>query len=368
MPPLTLMIKPASSQCTMRCAYCFYRDVSAHRASASYGLMAEDTLETLVRRAFAYADGSVSFAFQGGEPTLAGLAFYQRLVALQQKYNTRGIQVHNAIQTNGLAVDDAFAAFFAQHNFLVGLSMDGSRETHDALRMDAQGNGTYDQVLRAAQTLQVHQVAFNILCVVTAQIAEKPGETYAALAPYGFLQYIPCLDGFDQAPDRYTLTPERYGRFLIETFDLYERAYRQGKPVSIRDFDNYIQMIAGYPPEHCGMTGTCGTYYLVEADGSIYPCDFYVLDAWRMGNIREDSFFRLAKSPIAKQFIGMSVQKPAPCGTCRWQQLCRGGCRREREPFVGGLPSPHRLCGAYKVFFTHAYDRMAAMSREMLAR
>lgn len=366
MPPLTVMIKPVSSLCNMRCVYCFYRDVAAHREAASYGSMAEDTLDTLVRRAFAYADGSVSFAFQGGEPTLAGLPFYERMVALQRKYNTRGLAVHNAIQTNGLLVDDAWAAFLARENFLVGVSLDGGRDTHDRLRPDTQGRGTYDRTLEAIERLRGHGAAFNILCVVTDDIARRPRETFAALAPYGFVQYIPCLDGFDQAQAGHSLSPERYGGFLKETFVCYEHAYRAGKPVSIRDFDNYLQMIAGYPPEHCGLGGVCGRYFLIEGDGSVYPCDFYVLDAWRLGNIREASFARLAKSPAGDRFIEGSLQPDKGCTDCGWFFLCRGGCRRGREPFVGGKPSRHRLCTAYQAFFEFAYPRMQAMAASLL--
>ncbi|MBE0601452.1 MAG: radical SAM protein, partial [Firmicutes bacterium] len=271
MPPLFTMIKPVSGVCNMRCAYCFYRDVAEHRAVASYGVMDDGTLEVLVRRAFAYAEGSVSFAFQGGEPTLAGLAFFEKLVRLQSQYEKRGLQVHNAIQTNGLAIDDAFAAFLAKHHFLVGLSIDGTQSSHDALRLDMQNSGTFDRVMQAASILRNHRVETNILCVVTAQIAAEPEKPFEALSPFGYVQYIPCLDGFDGTKSAYSLSPLQYGEFLIKTFALYERSYRREKPVSIRAFDNYLQMIAGYPPEHCGMSGRCGSYFLIESDGSVYP-------------------------------------------------------------------------------------------------
>lgn len=367
MPPLSLMIKPVSSLCNMRCAYCFYRDVAAHREAASHGVMCEKTLDTLVRRAFAYAEESVSFAFQGGEPTLAGLAFFERVVALQRKYNTRRLPVHNAIQTNGLAIDDAFAAFLGREGFLVGVSLDGDRETHNALRPDAEGQGTYSRAAEAIGRLRSHGVPVNVLCVVTEAIARRPKETFAALATYGFIQYIPCLEGFDAVPDAYTLRPETYAEFLKQTFVCYERAYRRGQPVSIRDFDNYLQMIAGYPPEHCGMGGVCGRYYLIEADGGVYPCDFYVLDAWKLGNIRDASFARLAKAPVGDAFIEASLRPDARCAACGWYGLCRGGCRREREPFTQGKPSLHRLCAAYQDFFAFAYPRMRAMSAALLS-
>ena len=191
MPPLNLMIKPASSLCNMRCASCFYNDVSHHRSRASLGMMTLDTLEMTVKHAFAYATGYVSFVFQGGEPTLAGLDFYKHLVTLQGKYNTRSIPVHYAIQTNGYLIDDDWADFLATHQFLVGLSLDGTRETHDRLRKDAEGNGTYDTVTRAARALERHGAAFNILCVVNEGVARDPQKIYDALKPYRYLQFIP---------------------------------------------------------------------------------------------------------------------------------------------------------------------------------
>ena len=181
MPSLHLLIKPASSLCNMRCKYCFYSDVSNSREVKSYGMMEDDTLETLVKRAFEYADESVGFAFQGGEPTLVGLSFYERLIALEKTYNTKKIPVYNSIQTNGYAVDDSFAAFFAKHNFLVGLSLDGTKESHDALRVDAEGNGTFGRVLKTAELFQRHGVQFNILCVVNNFVARYPKEVYRQL-------------------------------------------------------------------------------------------------------------------------------------------------------------------------------------------
>lgn len=366
MPPLSLMIKPVSGLCNQRCAYCFYEDVSAHREAKSLGRMRRDTLETLVRRAFAYAEGSVSFAFQGGEPTLAGLGFYRELIALQRKYNARGLQVHNAIQTNGLTLDDGFAAFLAENHFLVGVSLDGEKETHDCLRLDADGKGTHDRVMRGIALLEKHRAQFNILTVVTRRVAERARETFEALARFGYLQFIPCIDGFDGQAGSYSLTPALYGSFLKTTFDCYERAHRRGKPVSVRVFDNLIQLLAGYPPEHCGMRGVCGRYYLIEADGGVYPCDFYVLDAWRLGNIEDQSFHKLAKSEIGDRFIETSRHQDAACAACTWYPLCRGGCRRDREPFVAGRPGPNRFCESYQMLFADAYDRMVRLKNDLV--
>lgn len=365
MPDLTIMIKPVSSACNLRCRYCFYTDVAHNRAAYSLGRMTEDTLETLVRRAMRYADRQVSFVFQGGEPTLAGAAFYETLIRLQKEYNTRGLWIQNAIQTNGYALDEGLIELFAREHFLVGVSLDGDPQTHDLMRRDAAGNGTAAAVERTIRRLQDRGVEFNILCVVNRYVAQHPAETFRALRQYRFLQYIACLDPLDGAESDYSLTPDAYAAFLTESFDLYWRAWKEGNPVSIRNFDNYLSILAGKQPENCAMSGRCAQYYLVEADGSVYPCDFYVLDSWRMGNVNQSSFFQLEKSPVSERFRQEALQLAGDCRQCEWYGLCRGGCRRDREPFVQGQMAKNKWCGSYQALFRHAAPRMRQMAQAL---
>lgn len=365
MPPVNLLIKPASSACNMRCRYCFYADVSHSREIQSYGMMSEDTLEQLVKKAFEHATGFAGFAFQGGEPTLVGLPFYRKLIALQEKYNTGKIQVYNSIQTNGYALNEEWAEFFARQNFLVGLSMDGTKEAHDALRLDAAGRGTYDRVAESAALLERFGVRFNILCVVNNFVARHPRKVYNNLKKYKFLQFIPCLDSFDGEKESYSLTAERYGAFLKATFDLYYRDFMAGSYVSIRNFDNYLQILQGYPPESCAMNGFCTCYFVIEGDGSVFPCDFYVLDRWKLGNIRQDGLEDMQLTSAAREFVEVSKHRSEKCGTCDYYRLCRGGCRREREPFVDGHPGLNRFCESYRSFFAYSADRMVQMARKI---
>lgn len=368
MPPLTLMIKPASGLCNLRCSYCFYADVTARRETASYGLMTDATLENLMRRAFAYADGFVSFAFQGGEPTLAGKDFFRRVLALEKRYNSRGLQVHNSIQTNGYTIDAEWVRIFREGQFLVGVSVDGTQALHDACRLDAAGHPTYDRVMQSLELLRQGGVDYNILCVVNQLIAQQPRAVFENLKRHGYLQFIPCLDDLDGSSGPYSLDPLTYGHFLIETFDLYEKAWRQGKPVSIRHFDNWVGMCLGQPPESCAMGGRCGQYYLLEADGSVYPCDFYVLDAWRMGNINETTFARLSRSPVGEAFRKVSWEVDDACRACPHYALCRGGCRRDREPVVEGHPALNRLCPGHKLFFDARGQRLQALARQIASQ
>jgi uncharacterized protein len=342
----------------MRCKYCFYADITDNREVRSYGIMSEQTLENLIKKAFEYASGSATFAFQGGEPTLAGLNFYRKLLEFQKKYNVKNIPVQNAIQTNGYTIDEDWARFLAENKFLVGLSLDGTRDIHDSLRVDAAGKGTFSRVEKTARLFQKHGVEFNILCVVNNFIARSPKKVYDSLKKYGFIQFIPCLDSFDGEKKVFSLTPERYTEFLKVTFNEYYKDFCAGKPTSVRNFDNYIGMLLGRPPENCAMAGVCTCYTVIEGDGSVFPCDFYVLDEWKLGNINESSFEELICGDMAKKFVGVSTYRNEECKECYWYPLCRGGCRREREPIIDGTPSLNRFCECYKKFFDTCYPKM----------
>lgn len=370
MPAVNLLIKPASGLCNMRCAYCFYTDVAQNRCIESYGIMSEEVQTELVKRALDYADGSCVFTFQGGEPTLAGLDYYKRLIELQKLYNRKGVRIANAIQTNGYAIDEEWAKFFAENHFLVGLSLDGPRDVHNFLRVNARGEGTFDRVMETVKLFNRYKVEYNILTVINRKVAENAKAVYSFFKSrsFGYLQFIECIDPFDSQPRDYSLTADDLERFLKISFDEYYKDYQRGHYVSIRSFDNYISMLMGGRPESCGMSGVCTAYQLIEANGDVYPCDFYVLDRYRMGNVMTHTFAELAKSPIAKEFVTESHPISAECRRCRWYPLCHGGCRRNREPFVDGKPSINRFCKAYRGFFEYAYPKMEIMARSILQK
>ena len=360
MQDLTILIKPASSLCNMRCDYCFYADVSHHREIKSYGIMKREILDTLIRRAFAFAERSISFVFQGGEPMIAGLDFFKTAVEYQRKYNSRGLRIYNTIQTNATLIDEEFAAFFKENKFLVGVSLDGDMALHDLHRRMIDGGGSFARVLSGINLLKRHKVDFNILSVISKDSAKAPKEVYKALKEYGYLQFIPLIDDFGGESD-FSLCAEDYGRFLSEVFELYYEDILKGNYVSVRDFDSYINMLRGLPPSSCAMQGMCRGYFTVEADGSVYPCDFYVTDEYKIGNIVDSSFFTLVKSERLRDFAEGSRSRHEKCAKCKWLSLCRGGCRRHREPF----PSLNKFCESYSYFFDRCYDKMICIE-EML--
>lgn len=279
---LSIMIKPSSSNCNMQCEYCFYHDISNKRMQNSYGFMNFKLLKIIVQKALREVEEECTFAFQGGEPTLVGIDFYKKLLEYEQKYNQKNIKINNVIQTNGLVIDEEWAHFLVQNNFLVGISLDGPKDIHDLYRVDNQGEGTFQRIIKAIHLLDQYHVKYNILTVVTTQVARHIHKIYKFFKSKNFtyLQFILCLDPLQENPGQYpySLTPERYGKFLKILFDLWYQNIVKGHIISVRYFDNLLQLLMGYPPEVCGMSGHCACQFIIEANGSVYPCDFYVID------------------------------------------------------------------------------------------
>ena len=370
MPQMTMLIKPASGSCNMRCRYCFYADEGKNRGCQSYGIMTEEMQETMIRKVFDYAEGSVSFAFQGGEPTLAGLAYFQRHMQLCKKYNRMGVRIANSLQTNGYAVDESWARFFQENNFLIGLSLDGPQEIHDVYRLDSSGEGTFQKVRQTSVLFQKYGVEFNILSVVSNLAAKNANRVcnFFLYNDFRFLQFIPCIDGFGMQGADFSLEPQLYAKFLILAFEKYYASFQKKKFVSMRTFDNYLQILMGYEPESCDMRGVCTAYFTIESDGSVYPCDFYALDRYKMGNLRENSFSELAGSGVIETFRKESLQIDAECRKCRWFRLCRGGCRRQREPISGEGLARNKYCQSYRLFFEKCYPKLLEMAKSLQRR
>lgn len=363
MPALSLLIKPASGNCNMRCRYCFYADELDNREIRSYGKMSVDTMHTIVDKAMEYGDYECTIAFQGGEPTLAGLDFYRDLVAYVTAHeNPKKLKIHYALQTNGYLINEEWAAFLGENHFLVGVSLDGLKEIHDRYRLDAAGKGTYQRVISAIRLLEKHQVEYNILTVVTAATARNGQKIYNYFKKnhFGYQQYIECLDPIGEEPGQheYSLTPEKYGEFLKSMFDAWYLDMRSGTYVYNRYFENLMMIMAGQQPESCNMRGVCGKQWVFEADGSVYPCDFYALDQWRLDNIQENSFEEMDEKRDGLGFIQWSMRQQEDCQKCRWFGLCRNGCRRNREPVTAEHTNRNYFCKSYQMFFEYAYPRL----------
>ena len=333
---MNLMIKPVSGHCNLDCRYCFYK--AGHTQGRA--MTAEDA-QRLLSRALPYVAAGYPLVFQGGEPLLAGHAYFEAVFSLLE---ARGVQAPVFIQTNGTLLDARYARLFAQHHALVGVSLDGTRETHGAYRDD------FDRVMDGIRCLREAGCEFNILTVVTDALAERVDDVWAFYREqdFGFQQYIPCMAPQGDAPDRF-LSSGRYGAFLCRLFDLWKADYERGRYVYVRLFENLLLLLAGYPAEECGAGGICSPQFLVESDGSVYPCDFYVAPEYRLGNLHTDTPEALRQRLMRSGFIASSVALPPQCAACRYVDLCRGGCKRYRDE--NGL---FVHCEAYRQFFGHA--------------
>lgn len=350
----TLLIKPASASCDMACRYCFYADESANRTTPNYGMMSEETAEKLIERAFEDNPGHVAFGFQGGEPTCRGLSFFRFFVE-KTKEKAGKNTFSFSLQTNGLSANAEWAEFYKENGFLVGVSVDGPKKVHDEWRLDKAGRGTFQRVFNNAKLLDSKGVPVNILVTVTKQAAKNPVETWDFFKRNGFrhLQFIPCIDPMNKERGGlpWSTSPSEYGVFLQKLFALYHRDWSRGDYTSVRHFDNLISLAVRGWAEECGRNGMCGKYFLIEADGSCYPCDFYALDKWRLGNLWEMSFGEMDGKRRKLGFVEQSLIVHEDCMECRWRPLCRGGCRRDREDFATGEIEKTYLCPAYKAFF-----------------
>jgi uncharacterized protein len=364
----SILIKPASAVCNLDCAYCFYLDREADPYKALPARrMTTDTLERMVDTYLFYSFPNSIFAFQGGEPTLAGLGFFEKLVELQKQYGRPGQNVSNSIQTNAVLLDKSWCGLFRGYNWLLGVSLDGPEAMHDLYRYNKGGQPTWRKVVNAVELLQAEKVEFNILCVLSQANVEKPREVYRFFRSLGVdnIQYIPLSEfEADGRPMPFTITPQQYGRFLTETFDLW---WPERRKVRIRFFDNLAEALAGQKPGTCTMHETCDSYVVVEFNGDVYPCDFFVEKDWKLGNINLDSWPEIARRSRRYSFAAKKTIGHPECQVCEYQSICHGGCPKFRH-------GPHRnfedldfFCSAYKQISAKAVGPLTADVRKLLS-
>jgi uncharacterized protein len=361
---LSLLIKPASSLCNMRCRYCFYADVGARRSVSSYGLMEAGTARSVIDNTFKDLEGGdeITFAFQGGEPSLAGLRWFEDFTAHVSRAGGGDISVHYAFQTNGLLLDRDWAAFFKKNNFLVGLSLDGSKGPHDKNRLDSEGRGSWERVMGVKRLLDENRVDYNILCVLTNELAGEAEKVWGFILreKIGYIQFIPCLEGLpdDSFPGGVQgLRPPRFAQFYSRLFSLWLAELEGGHYISVKLFDDTANYFFKGMVSSCGIDGRCGPQFVVEADGGVYPCDFYVLDSYRAGDLSRQRPGEIFDSPVTRGFFeeGKTGEAPArPCGECGYRDLCRGGCKRMRKTMYYGEGN---FCG-YRAFLDRCLVRL----------
>ena len=376
-----VMAKPVAAACNLECRYCYYLRRPGVGPSQR---MSREVLEAFVRDTLAaQADlPEVYFSWQGGEPLLAGLDFFREALAFQERFRPVGVRVLNALQTNGTLLDTPWARFFAEHRFLVGISLDGPARFHDPLRRDAHGRASHAKALRGLETLQRWGVEFNTLTVVHNLNYRHGLGIYRFLRRIGVrhMQFIPLVErlarnGEMAAPPPadadaglapWTAPPEGFGRFLCEVFDEW-LAHDVGQ-VFVQLFEEHVAALAGLPAGICVFSAACSSTPILESNGDLYSCDHYAYSPYRLGNIRETPIGELMRSERQREFGRRKLESlPADCMRCEFLAACLGGCPKHRfaAPDSDGRTRNY-LCPSYRLFFRHtapALARFAAAAR-----
>lgn len=322
--------------------------------------MSNEVLEHLVKSYMATPQPVYGFAFQGGEPTLMGYEFYQNVVKYQKEYGKSGSQVANGFQTNGIAITEELAKLFYNYHFLVGVSIDGPPEIHNKYRKTQDGKPTHHMVMGGINILKRHQVEFNILTLVTQANVRRAKQVYRYLKNQHFYyhQYIPCVEwNKDNKLEPYAISGEEWGKFMCDIFD--EWVKDDIHRVSIRHFDSVIEYLVYGRYNICQMGKACNTYFVVEANGDVYPCDFFVQDDLKIGNILENTWEELLNSEIFRKFASQKSQYSEICRKCDYLLLCNGDCQKFRGYSDWTRPSSlSSLCSGWKQFYIHALPKL----------
>ncbi len=353
MKPFSLLIKPASADCNLRCEYCFYID---HLEKIKDNpRMSDDVLKKMIAGYMeTNQNNNYAFGWQGGESMIMGLKFFQKAVELQKLYAPPGAVISNGLQTNGTLINDDFAHFFGEYKFLIGVSLDGPAYIHDYYRKTIGKKSSHHLVMHGIEYLRQNKVEFNILILVNNENVKKAKEIYHYLREQGFFyhQYIPCVE-FDENdnPKTFSITGVEWGDFLCDLFDQWikEDIYE----ISIRLFDSILEYLVFGRYNVCYMNNNCCQYFVIEYDGSVYPCDFFVREDLLLGNILHDKWEDLLKSPIYRKFGQEKANWHKSCNSCPFINLCHGDCQKFR---IGSPQSSNILsvlCKGWKKFYTY---------------
>lgn len=381
-----VLAKPIGPRCNLDCAYCFYLEKQALFPGGQYRMSDEVLAAFIANYVTTQPTPEVAFVWQGGEPTLAGLNFFKRVIELQKPFAGQKI-ISNALQTNGTLLTDEWCAFLKEHDFMVGISLDGPQEIHDRYRRDRAGKGSFAQVMLGLRLLQKHQVEYNVLTSVARATARQPLEVYRFLRAQGveFIQFTPVVERIADArsakhglrlacppaPDGpesqseitpWSVIPEDYGDFLIAIYEEWVR--HDVGTVFVMNFEWALNAWIGNPSPVCVHARQCGRALAVEHNGDVFACDHCVYPEYRLGNIMADSLPALADRSLQSGFgITKETSLPRWCGECEVLAACRGGCPKHRfAKSCTGEPGLNYLCEGYRKFFSHIRKYQRAMT------
>ena len=362
--PLTsVLIKPAGPDCNLNCTYCFYLQKETMFPDTKKHRMTEPILKEMVKQIMKNGGQNISFGWQGGEPTLMGQQFFEKAVLYQERFGRDGQTVGNGLQTNGVLIDESFARFLADSKFLVGLSLDGPEHIHNKYRKFKGDQPSWGRVTKARDILLNAGTEVNALVVVNDYSVNYAKDIYQYHKKNGlnFMQFIPAVEPDFVDPTKaasYSVDAESFGHFLVELFDMWIADFRYGQPTtSVRWFDSVFYTYVGMDAPECTLLKECGIYVVVEHNGDVYSCDFYVDPEWKLGNVLEGDIYEMLNSPLQSQFGAVKRAMPKECYSCQWIKHCYGGCPKDRQNDPKDKGSNH-FCQSYKMFFEYADKRL----------
>jgi uncharacterized protein len=362
--PFNIMAKPVCGVCNLDCTYCYYTmkprelypDVSEFQ-------MSDKVLASYTRQYLAASGEQVEFGWQGGEPVLAGLDFYRRAVDLQKQYAREDQTVRNSFQTNGTLLDEAWAGFFAEHGFLIGISIDGAAQWHDRYRRDKAGNPTFHRAWAGLEQLRSHGVEFNVLVTLNSVNAPHAGDIYRWFVNRGvpYLQFIPILERTaDGEIADFSCSGEQFGRFMLDVFEQWSA--RDVGRVSERFIDNVLHSLIFGHAATCCYAERCANAHVLEFNGDLYACDHFVFPEWRIGNIMDRPLADLVRDDKLEEFARLKTDLPAVCRDCEYLPLCHGGCPKHHVPIGTDPDRVNHFCEGYKLFFREALPELRRMA------
>jgi len=359
--PFHIMCKPVCGVCNLDCRYCYYTmKPDELYPGVQRFQMADEVLREYTRQYLEAMPVRCEFGWQGGEPLLAGKDFFRRAVAYQKEFGRSAQVVSNGLQTNGTLLDDEWCAFLAENKFLVGVSIDGPPQVHDANRVDRQGRPTSQRVWKGVDLLRKHEAEFNVLVTLNSTNAPHAGNIYRYFVNRGvnYLQFIPILErrGGSDEPADFSCTAEQLGRWMLEVFEQW--AGRDVGRVSVRFIDDALHVILYGKASTCVHSQRCAAAHIVEWNGDVYACDHFVFKEWLLGNLMETSLAEVLRNPRLEEFAALKTDLPEACRECEYLEFCWAGCPKHHRPIGRDPKRVNHFCEGYRMFFSRALPQL----------